>query len=139
MSAAGNEAADIDDPNETPRYPQLFTMDNLIVLGNSDLSDQRSSNSNWGMTSVDVFATGETSAFDENPSHSPSNIWPGTSNSAAYTSGLASLVWTLNPSWTPLQVKQRLMNTAEPLSVLSGLCVSGARINAAAAVGQTCP
>ncbi len=42
----------------------------------------------------------------------------GTSMSAPVVTGVAALVWSLNPSWTAAQVRQRLQATAIPHSPL---------------------
>lgn len=145
VSAAGNEQVDIDDPAETPRFPQTFTMDNLIVAGNSTVDDEinylgQGEGSNWGATSVDVFAVGtDLIGLDPDPFVPPFNQGDGSSNSAAILSGLAALVWSEHPTWTPLQVKQKIMSSADAIPAFQGLCVSGARINAAAALGANCP
>jgi subtilisin family serine protease len=146
VSAAGNDGQDLDDPASLKRYPAMFENENLVVIGNSNLADERFcgscsewDGSNWGAVSVDVFATGTVWSFQANPAQPPSGSYASTSNAAAFTSGLAALVWSENPTMTPIQLKQRLMNTADPSPALSGLCVSGARINAAAAFGTTCP
>jgi subtilisin family serine protease len=142
VAAAGNSGEDLEDPTVLRRYPAMFATDNLIVIGNADLNDGpydfgSMGGTNWGAISVDVFATGVLWALDRNPG-TPPTVGAGTSNSAAFTSGLAALIWTHSPGMTAVQVKQRIMDTADLIPALSGLCVTGARINAAAAVGTEC-
>jgi len=148
VTSAGNGAFDLDDPASPTHYPAMFTCDNMIVLGNSDLDDEPfefqvpTGGTCWGAETVDVFATGFVCFFNADPNQ----VAPvcgitqaSTSAATAYTSGLAALVWSEYPAMTAIQVKQHLMNTADPILALDGLCVSGARINAAAAMGTSCP
>jgi hypothetical protein len=53
-------------------------------------------------------------------------------------SAVASFVWTKYPTFTNLQVKQRIMDKADLLPSLAGWCVTGGRVNAARAAGDGC-
>eukprot|EP00929_Paragymnodinium_shiwhaense_P033903 TRINITY_DN1852_c0_g2_i2.p1 TRINITY_DN1852_c0_g2~~TRINITY_DN1852_c0_g2_i2.p1 ORF type:complete len:810 (-),score=209.88 TRINITY_DN1852_c0_g2_i2:237-2666(-) len=52
-----------------------------------------------------------------------------------HVSGLAALVWMYRPSLDVLQVRDILLNTASKMSSLDGRVVTGAQINALAALG----
>ncbi|MFA6486187.1 MAG: S8 family serine peptidase [Candidatus Magasanikbacteria bacterium] len=54
----------------------------------------------------------------------------GTSPAAAYTTGVASLLWGYHPDLTATQVKQSLMDNGVPLESLRGKIASGKIINA---------
>jgi subtilisin family serine protease/putative cell wall-binding protein len=54
--AAGNNGKDNDGPS--PHYPSSYDLDNILAVGASDGNDTRASFSNFGATTVDVFAPG---------------------------------------------------------------------------------
>ncbi len=58
-AAADNQGQNIEIPRYT-RYPAAYTCSNIISVGASDPSDERAYFSNYGATSVDLFAPGET-------------------------------------------------------------------------------
>jgi subtilisin family serine protease len=58
----------------------------------------------------------------------------GTSMAAPVVAGVAGLVWSARPDLTCAQVKEILMNSADPVSSLAGKVISGGRINARSAV-----
>jgi hypothetical protein len=51
-----------------------------------------------------------------------------------HVSGAAALVWAEHPGLTHIEVKERLMETADEIPALSGTTVTGARINVAQAI-----
>jgi hypothetical protein len=116
VAAAGNQGQDDD---ITPFYPASFNLDNIISVGSFDPNGNRINN--WGHTSVDLAAP------------TPA----GTSGSSSSTSGVAALLKTLHPDWTYAQLKDRILSTADPSPVFSGLTVTGGRLNAAFALAPT--
>jgi len=129
-AAAGNAGTNND---ASPFYPASYNLDNLISVASTTNDDTRSSFSNYGATSVDLGAPGSTilSTYLNNGYAYMS----GTSMATPHVAGVASLVYAQNPSWTYGQVRSRLFTTARPIAGLSGLCVTGAVLDAAAAVG----
>ena len=51
-----------------------------------------------------------------------------------HVTGLAVLIWDLHPTWTHLQVRDRIYNTVRPLAALAGITATGGIINAYEAV-----
>jgi hypothetical protein len=58
----------------------------------------------------------------------------GTSMASPHVAGAAALVTAAHPGWTTAQRKRALLDTAERVPALAGRAVTGARLDAAAAV-----
>ncbi|MRS13214.1 MAG: tandem-95 repeat protein [Actinobacteria bacterium] len=61
----------------------------------------------------------------------------GTSAAAPFASGVAALLLSRYPGMTVPALKTAIMDSAEPVTGLSGLCVTGARLNAMSAFALT--
>ncbi|MDE4908362.1 S8 family serine peptidase [Methanogenium marinum] len=58
----------------------------------------------------------------------------GTSMATPMVSGVAGLVLAENPTYTAADLKEAIVDTADPIPALAGKCVSGGRINAYAGI-----
>jgi hypothetical protein len=117
IAAAGNLSQDMD---ANPFYPAAYDLPNIVSAAATNMFDQLSAQTNFGLTNVDLGAP------------SPGG---GTSAAAAYTSGVAALLQSEHPDWTYAQIKDRILSTIDPLPSLDGKTVSGGRLNAANALG----
>jgi hypothetical protein len=63
----------------------------------------------------------------------------GTSMAAPHVAGVAALVFMQNPTMTYAQVKARILGSVRPIASLTGLCLSGGVLNAAAALNAPPP
>lgn len=146
VCAAGNSNWDLDSSLTSNRvYPACFTNDNILTVGASTRLDGKSSPSNYGASSVDVFAPGEDIVGS---SHSGSGPISGSGTSAAcpIVAGLAALIKSVNSTLTPLQIKSIIMDTVDKnndpscdISDLWDRCVSHGRINAYRALMAAIP
>jgi subtilisin family serine protease len=94
------------------------------------------SGSNYGATTVDIFAPG-TSILSTVPTFvDPSGYasWDGTSMATPVTLGAALLTWSANPALSGAQIRSLLLDNGTPSAALAGLCVTGRVVNAAASV-----
>ncbi|WP_162052167.1 S8 family serine peptidase [Gloeothece verrucosa] len=111
-----------------PVYPASYDLENIISVAATDDQDQLADFSNYGATTVDLAAPG-VQIYSTWPGNNYASS-SGTSMSTAYVSGVASLIYSLNPNLTPAQVKSYILSGVEPVSSLQGITVSGGRLNA---------
>ncbi|QSQ22669.1 S8 family serine peptidase [Pyxidicoccus parkwayensis] len=109
--SAGNDSANACNysPARTP---------NAITVGSTTSSDARSSFSNYG-TCVDIFAPGSSITSASNSSNTGSTSMSGTSMASPHVAGAAALYLSANPTATPAQVRDALVNNATPNKVTS--------------------
>ena len=123
--AAANQSNDND--GSWPAYPASYDLDNIISVMATNANDAKAGFSNWGETTVDIGAPGVgiLSLFPGN------DYWveQGTSMACPHVVGAAALVLSVDPSLTYAGVKDILMTTADTVSSLDGLSVTGGRLN----------
>lgn len=129
VAAAGNGGADVD---SQPVYPCALDLANVICVGASDAFDRPAPFSNRGARNVDLFAPGDRVV----------STWPGddyaedsgTSMAAPLVAGAAALVLSAHPQLSAADVKRAILETAAPRDDLTGLAVTGGRLDVAAAL-----
>jgi len=136
--AASNDSTDND---AVGRYPCNYTLPNIICVQAIQYGDTLASYSNWGKTTVDIAAPG-TSILSTIPG-STYAAWNGTSMATPHVAGVAALLWSYDPSLTVAQVKQLILDNAQPLPGFANLSVTGGLLDAdavlAAAAGDPPP
>ena len=134
VAAAGNDGRDTD---ATPTYPASFPLDNIISVGNSDMADNRAPSSNFGATSVDIFAPGTQILSTVHGSDGHSQL-TGTSMAAPHVSGAAILLATRTSPGVGersyASIRDSIFSTATSVPALSGLAATGGRLNLAGAI-----
>ncbi len=131
ICGAGNNDLDIDN---NPIYPAAYNLTNIISVGSCGSNDTKSSSSNFGRNSVDIFAPGE-NIYSTNK-NGGYNTESGTSFAAPYVTGVAALILSECPNVTTAQIKYRILTYRDPVSSLGSRCVSGGRLNAYKAVSN---
>ena len=155
ICAAGNSNANIDN---NKIYPASYDFDNIITVGASNSSDGLSvfgyqgcsvNASNYGSTSVDLFAPGSDilstypidlcGEFCIGDGHYAYgyHYMSGTSMATPFVTGVAALLLSKYPLMTAAQIKDHILNTVDSVSALSGSCVTGGRLNAYNALNCT--
>jgi subtilisin family serine protease len=125
VAAAGNSAQNND---LSPSYPASYPNDNVISVAATNRKDDLASFSNWGGSTVDVGAPGE-SILSTTPGNTYTS-YSGTSMATPHVSGLAALIMAMHPSYSYLQVKTSILSTVDKPSSLHGKVLSNGRINA---------
>jgi thermitase len=135
--AAGNDATDNDNPS-TPFYPCDLTEANVICVGASDQNDQPAWFSDYGASSVDLFAPGVNilSTWLSSGGAAQYVYADGTSMATPMVSATLALMLARNPSLSATQLKGDLLASVDPESQLAGESVSGGELDAPAAVAM---
>ncbi len=102
MYAAGNDAANL----------SWFDWQDVVVVGATTTGDNRAGFSAYG-TAVDVFAPGE--SIGSTTRDGGYDWWSGTSMATPIANGVASMIWSVDPSLTALEVEQIMFETCEDL------------------------
>jgi hypothetical protein len=143
IAAAGNFAVN-DDTN--PIYPASFgsapyNLTNVISVANTTNRDELYYGSSYGPNSVHLGARGTDVTTTLVGGSYNQNFYPtatGTSASTAIVAGAAGLVLSRCPEMTVSQLYSNILGTVDHLSSLSGLTITGGRLNEYRAV-STCP
>jgi subtilisin family serine protease len=135
VAAAMNGGSDWvgDDNDQTPVYPASHQGANVISVAASDQRDTLTSFSNYGATSVDLAAPGQ-SIYSTYPNNTYGN-GTGTSMATPHVAGVAALVEAQNPDFDAAGIKDRILESVDKKASLEGRTVSGGRLNAARAFG----
>ena len=140
--AAGNGGADHlgddDDVLATANYPCSYPEANIICVGATDDTDARATFSNYGATTVDLFAPG-VGILSTVPGPDVYDYYDGTSMATPHVAATLALMRARNPSLTAAQLKAKLLASVHPVGALHGLSVTGGRLDAAAAVAAAAP
>lgn len=122
VASAGNSGS------TTLTYPAGYTNTNIISVANVTSSDTLFSTSNRGSSWVDLAAPGVNIL-----STLPANQYgtqTGTSQSAAFVSGAAALLWDAMGTDTPMaDVRNAILNNVDVIGGLSGQVATSGRLN----------
>lgn len=134
VAASGNDALDNDNFSH---YPSSYP--NVLSVNASDRNDRPAVFTNYGITTT-VFAPG-VNILSTVGGDRYSSEWSGTSMAAPLVSGIAALVKSLHPTWTPLQILHQIRGTVDDVVSVDPTerPVFYGRVNARRAVGANRP
>lgn len=126
VATAGNTGQNVDD---NPRYPCAYEVDNIICVGSTDKTDNKASSSGWGVGNVDLAAPGVLVPAVVTDFSSGYGLVSGTSFAAPAVAGAIAVLKAANPTWTPAQLKQRILSTVDRPASLAGTSRTEGRLN----------
>ena len=125
VAAAGNESNNND---SNPTYPATYDVANVLSVAAIDNRGQIASFSNYGKSKVHVGAPGVN--IMSSITGAGYDSWSGTSMATPHVSGMAVLLASAEPNITGIQMKERIIATAQPIAGLRGKVRSGGLANA---------
>ena len=123
VAAAGNDAFDND---QIDSWPANYDVPNVMSIASTTSTDNMSSFSQWGATTVDMGAPGSNVLSTVPGGY---NTLSGTSMATPHVAGAAALILAADPSLSTAEVKNILMTSGDPIADLQGKTVSGKRLN----------
>jgi subtilisin family serine protease len=133
VAAAGNSARNTD---TTAFYPAGIELDNIVAVGASTRTDNLWGLSNYGATSVDLFAPGAAIYSTGSSSDAAYLSRDGSSMASAFVAGAFALLRQREPTAAVSQLIGRLLAAVDRPATFSGKCVTGGRLNLRKALDQ---
>jgi len=139
IAAAGNGGSDsVGDNNDaTPEYPASYDVPNVVSVAASNDTDRLAAFSNFGASSVDLAAPG-VGILSTLPGETYGR-YSGTSMATPHVAGVAALLKSWNCSYTDEEMKNQILQYADPRDGLQGKTVTGGRLDANAALAGSEP
>jgi len=134
VAAAGNDGRNID---SSPSYPASYTHDNVISVAAIDNTGARASWSNYGAVGVDLGAPG-VGIYSTLPG-SKYGSYSGTSMATPHVTGAVALYAAANPAAGAATIGTALLDAAVLTSSLSGVAVTGGRLDVVRALAGEGP
>jgi subtilisin family serine protease len=128
IAGAGNDAQDFDSSEREFYFPQDCDASNLFLVTSVDENDKLSPWGNFGKGTIHAAAPGKTIWGISNNGRPTKKS--GTSMAAAVATGVAALVLSLHPEYSPEQLFQALTSSVDHSEELTEKTISGGRLNA---------
>jgi subtilisin family serine protease len=105
--------------DKVPQYPATYDLDNIITVTSILKDGTFDKNANHGQVSVDIFAPGS-DVYTTIPGNKYTYT-SGTSIATVHVTGVAALMFSVNPDWDAAQVKKLLISNVTKKRNLEGL------------------
>ncbi len=113
--AAGNSG---NNNNSSPLYPASYLLNNMISVANITQSGELASDSNYGLSTVDIAAPGQD--ILSTTVGGSYHYLSGTSMAAPVVSGISALLYAYGEAPYPQNIKEILLQTLKPMDSLIG-------------------
>jgi subtilisin family serine protease len=133
-AAAGNSASDND---SRPHYPSNYDVENIISVAAHGSDDTLASFSCYGSTTVHIAAPGQ--RILSTVKNGGYSSYSGTSMATPHVSGALGLLVAHEGRLPHAEMRERLMQTSEPIRSYRRKTISGGRLNAYNLVTDTRP
>jgi subtilisin family serine protease len=131
VAAAGNEESNIDDKKKA-YFPASYGLKNIITVTAYDEELKILSSSNYGRTSVDIFAPGY--RIKSSLQNGRTGYLTGTSQATAFVTGVVALIKAEYPTLSTEKIKEIIKASAKKEITMEGKCVTGGRLDASSAL-----
>ncbi len=131
VAAAGNEESNIDDRKKA-YFPASYGLKNIITVTAHDEDLKILSSSNYGRSSVDIFAPGY--RIKSSLQNGRAGYLTGTSQATAFVTGVAALIKSQYPNLSTEKIKDIIKNSARKEATMEGKCATGGRLDATSAL-----
>ncbi len=131
VAAAGNEESNIDDKKKA-YFPASYGLKNIITVTAHDEDLKILSSSNYGKSSVDIFAPGY--RIKSSLQNGRVGYLTGTSQATAFVTGVAALIKSQFPTLSTEKIKEIIKLSAKKEPTMEGKCTTGGRLDAASAL-----
>lgn len=131
IAAAGNEESNIDDKKKA-YFPASYGLKNIITVTAHDEDLKILSSSNYGRSSVDIFAPGY--RIKSSLQNGRAGYLTGTSQATAFVTGVVALIKSQYPNLSTEKIKEIIKASAKKESTMEGKCVTGGRLDASSAL-----
>ena len=135
ITAAPNNSANLD---SFPDYPISWKFPNIIAVTSLTRTDSLYTGG-FSKTLVHLGAPGRVLPTTGSLINYPYVYDSGTSAAAAIVTGAASLIWSQYPNETWQQIKNRILSTTTPVSMLEVRAITGGKLNLGAAMKLNAP
>jgi len=109
------------------QYPASYPNVGILSVTATDRNNQKASWANYGATTIDLGAPG-VSIWSTVPGAQYAAL-DGTSMAAPHVTGAVALLKAYSPGLSLQEVKDRLLNTGDPVPALEGMTFTGRRLN----------
>jgi len=133
-AAAGNSSTNND---SRPHYPSNYEVENVISVAATTAADDLASFSCYGRRTVHIGAPGH--KILSTTKNGGYESYSGTSMATPHVSGVIGLLLANEAGLTPVEIRQRVMSTSDPVAALRGKTINGGRINAYNLLTNTIP
>ncbi len=131
VAAAGNEESNIDDKRKA-YFPASYGLKNIITVTAHDEDLKILNSSNYGRTSVDIFAPGY--RIKSSLQNGRTGYLTGTSQATAFVTGVAALIKAEYPQLSTEKIKEIIKASAKKEMTMEGKCATGGRLDAGSAL-----